>query len=117
MAKRAKSKAGRLYSNTQWDLVDAVQKNTVKLETINEKELPAQMVGMDQEQRKAYIAQQAEERSLIKAEIATLSEARERYVAEKRREAKDDEVKTVDDALVSFIRKQGKEKNFKFQGE
>lgn len=117
LAKRAKSKAGSLYSNDQWDLVDAIRKDKVKLESLDEKELPAPMVDMSQDQRKAYIAKTAEERSRIKAEIAALSKTRELYVAEKKRQAAKDDTKTVDDALVSSIRKQGKEKNFQFPVE
>ncbi len=117
LAKRAKSKAGRLYSNSQWDLVDAMQEENVKLESLDEKALPAEMSGMNKQQREAYIAEKADRRAQIKQEIAELSKARESYVAEEKRKAAKTEGSTVDEGLVSSIHKQGKEKHYQFSVE
>jgi hypothetical protein len=117
LAKRAKSKAGSLYSNSQWDLVDAVGKDKIELESLDEKALPPEMSGMDPEQREAYISEKAERRFKIKREIAELSSAREEYVNEEKRKSAQGKTSTVDDALVDSIRKQGKEKNYRFSSE
>jgi hypothetical protein len=117
LSKRAKSKAGTLYSNSQWDLVDAVQEDRVKLENLEEKELPAAMGRMDQQQRKAYITEMIEQRTRIKKEIAELSVARDKYVTEQKSKSAANETATMNDALVSSIHKQGKKKNFQFLDE
>jgi hypothetical protein len=116
LAKRAKPKASGYYSNSQWDLVDAVEEEKVALETLDQSLLPSEMSSMDQQQQKAYISKQAKERSRIKAEISDLSKARERYVA-KQQTAANQNTNTMDDALINAIRKQGKRKNFQFQSE
>ncbi|MEJ2453637.1 MAG: VWA domain-containing protein [Candidatus Thiodiazotropha sp.] len=117
LAKRAKSKAGSLYSNSQWDLVDAVRKDNVELESLDESALPAEMSGMDAGQRKAYVSEKAETRAMIKREIAELSKAREEYVSEEKRRLANDKASTVDDAFVDSIRKQGKQKHYQFLSE
>ncbi len=117
LVKRAKSKAGSLYSNSQWDLVDAVQKDKVKLESLDEKALPEEMIEMDRQEREAYISTKSNERAKIKQEIADLSKKREFYVAEERQKLAQTEAATVDDALVTSIRKQAKAKNYQFLKE
>jgi hypothetical protein len=117
LAKRVKSKAGNLYNNSQWDLVDAVKKDKLQLETLDENALPSDMHGMDQKQRQDYIAEKAEERVRIKQEIADLSKLRNKYVAEQKRKSATAEVATINDALVSSVRKQGNEKNYQFLSE
>lgn len=117
LAKRAKSKAGGLYSNSQWDLVDAVENDKMALENLDEEALPPEMSSMDKEQRKAFITEKANERARIKQEIAKLSNAREAFVTEERKKAAKAAGSTVDDALVGSIRKQGKEKNYLFLSE
>ncbi len=117
LAKRAKSKAGNLYSNSQWDLVDAVSKEKVKLESLDEKALPPEMSGMNPQQREAYVSDKAERRAEIKQEIAELSQAREAYVSAEERNAAKGKGSTVDDALVGSIRKQGEEKHYRFATE
>ncbi|MBT3058244.1 MAG: vWA domain-containing protein [Candidatus Thiodiazotropha sp.] len=114
LAKRTKSKAGSLYSNSRWDLVDAVEEDEVILENLDERELPSEMSGMDLEQRKAYISERQAQRAGIKQEIAELSRAREKYVAEQRTKSASNNTATINQALVSSVRKQGKEKNYSF---
>ena len=113
MSKRAKSKASKLYKNSSWDLVDAVEQGEVKVEELDEKALPAPMVGMAPEKRKEYVSARQSERNKIKQEIQKLSEEREEYVSKKRMEQS--EVSTVDKALVNAVRKQGEGKGYRFE--
>jgi len=117
LASRVKSKASGLYKNSQWDLVDAMEEGKVTLEKLDQTTLPAAMVGMDKNEQQAYIAKQAEERKRIKEEIATLGAARDSHVVQKQRETAESEANTMNTALISSVRKQGKTKNFQFQSE
>jgi hypothetical protein len=117
LAKRAKSKAGSLYSNDQWDLVDATRHDKSALQNLDESELPAEMNGMNPQQRETYVSNKAAERIRIKQEIAELGKARDRFIAEAKKQAATAQEATVDDALVSSIRKQGKEKHYRFGDE
>ncbi|MET0064716.1 MAG: vWA domain-containing protein [Candidatus Thiodiazotropha sp.] len=117
LAKRAKSKAGSLYSNSQWDLIDATRENKLALEDLDEQELPEEMSGMNPQQRQAYVADKAAQRDLIKQEIAQLGKAREQFIAASKKQAAEAQAATVDDALVSSVRKQGQEKHYRFIAE
>ncbi|MET0051889.1 MAG: vWA domain-containing protein [Candidatus Thiodiazotropha sp.] len=117
LAKRAKSKAGSLYSNRQWDLVDATKDDEQALRNLDESELPEEMSGMNLQQREAYVSAKAAEREQIKQEIAELGKARDRFITDSKKQAAEAHQTTVDDALVSSIRKQGQEKDYRFAEE
>jgi hypothetical protein len=117
LSKRVKSKAGNLYNNSRWDLVDAVEMEKLQLETLDETALPPEMQKMDQQQRKVFIEEKTKQRAAIKSEISKLSKQREEYVAEEKRKSATTEVTTMNDALVSSVRKQAKEKNYQFMTE
>lgn len=116
MAKRAKTKASSFYSNSEWDLVDAIKDGNVtaeELEAMPVEALPVPMKPMSATERTEYVAEKSAERQAIKAEIQSLSKEREVFVAEKRRE----EVAagpSVADAITDAIHEQAEEKGFVF---
>ncbi|MDH3376666.1 MAG: VWA domain-containing protein [Gammaproteobacteria bacterium] len=114
LAGRVASKASSFYSNENWDLVDAMDSGEVDLDEIETQELPQPMRSMDKQQRREFVDANAKQRKLLQREIKTLSESRDRYVAQKKQEAAEKDVNTVDDALISAVRKQGERSNFVF---
>jgi len=115
MAKRAASKASPLYNNSSWDLVDALDRGTVKLEDVEQEQLPKEMQEMDKDKQKIYVKQKADERKKVKEEIGRLSKARNEYVKEQKLKAPQPSVSTIENALTSAVRKQGKNKNYEFK--
>jgi len=115
LAERVGSKASALYNNAQWDLVDAVEEAAVAPESLEADQLPDEMKAMGAEERKAYVAEKAREREQIRAEIATLGEAREAFVAEQRKAEVVSGEKTLNDALVSAVRRQGESKGYQYE--
>ncbi len=113
MAKRAMSKASKMYKNSSWDLVDAVEQGEVKVDALDEASLPEPMVKMAPEERAKYVTAKQTERKRIKQQIQKLSQEREAYVSKKRMETP--EVSTVDQALVNAVRKQGEKKSYSFE--
>ena len=115
LAKRAKTKTIDFYSSAQWDLVDAMEEGEVtesSIAKINENSLPAEMLEMSTTERVEYIHQKARERRVISQRISELSEAREAYV----KQAKKNQAETTPDiseALIGAIRKQASQKEFK----
>ena len=105
---RAVTKASANYKNSTWDLVDACKKDGVKLESIAEEELPAELQALSQTELKKVIDEKAAERTRIQAEIKTLNEQRERFVAAKKKEASAGQ--TLDEAIVTAVREQAAEK-------
>lgn len=113
MAKRALSKASKLYKNSTWDLVDAMEQGEVRVEELDKEVLPAPLAEMAPEERTEYVIAKQAERKKIKQEILELSNEREAYVSKKRMEQP--QVSTMDQALVNAVRKQGEKKNYRFK--
>lgn len=114
LSKRTQSKASSLYSNPKWDLVDAFYEGTIKIEDVRKDQLPQEMREMDSDNQKVYIKKKADERKRIKEEIHRMSKARNEYVKQQKLTQPQPVVNTIDKALTSSVRKQGKEKNYEF---
>lgn len=110
---RSVAKASSNYRNENWDLVDALKADGEALGKVKAAELPPEMQPMNEEQRKAYVEDKARERAALQAKIQQLNVERQKYVAEqmKQHTAKD----TLDAVMVSAIREQAQQKNFKFE--
>ncbi|MDZ4288964.1 MAG: VWA domain-containing protein [Prosthecobacter sp.] len=110
---RAVTKASANYKNSSWDLVDANKKDNVKLESIKENDLPAELKKLKPEERQAYVDQKAAEREKIQTQIKRLNEERQKFVAEKAKESGKDE--TLDKAIVKAVREQAAKKAIEFK--
>lgn len=84
---RVVTKSSAQYTNAAWDLVDAVTNNVVKIEEVKTEALPKEMQQMSVEERKAYVEQQAGRRAEVQKQVADLNAERQKYVAEKEKEA------------------------------
>ena len=107
---RAVAKSNALYSNANWDLVDAVNQKNVKLEDVKEADLPEPMRKMTPEQRKAYVEEQAKQRADLQKQINSLNADREKFIADKRKEA--GKADTLDAAMLGAVDEQLKGKQF-----
>lgn len=110
--KRASSKSKSVYKNTQWDLVDASQEESFNLEALSPKELPEEMKNMTLKEKKIFIETKQKERKKIAAEINELNLKRDKFVAENSIGNSD---KMLDKAIIQAVKKQAKEKNFRFK--
>ena len=117
LAKRTEAKASKLYNNSSWDLVDAMESGAVELESLAPDQIPTELQTMDKEKQKAYIQSKSAERRKIQSEIAALSKQRHRYVAEKQRAAAGTAGNTISDALIDAIHKQAKNKAYVFAAQ
>ena len=108
----AKSKS-HAYKNTQWDLVDAVSHKKVKLDDINEEDLPAEMQGMSSTERAQYVASKLEERKEVQAQIKTLALKRKAYVKKVQDSlAVDNE---LENAILKSVKRKAIENDFVFE--
>lgn len=101
-----------VYDNSRWDLVDALEKKTVKLEDVKKEELPPELAKLTPQELKAHVEKQAAERKAIQEKIVTLNKARETYVADEMK--KKGETSTLDVAMVKAIRDQAQKQQFVF---
>jgi hypothetical protein len=115
MAQRSMAKASAQYNNAGWDLVDAEKEGKVKVEELDEDQLPEEMKKMSKDERKKYIEKKKKEREEIQKRIAQLRKERDKYVTAKRKKMAGD--KTLDSVINTTVREQAVKKNFKFEKE
>ena len=115
LAKRAQSKASKMYNNASWDLIDAMESGDAELDKLPAAQLPPEMRKMDKAKQKEYVENKTKEREKIKQEITVLSKDRNSYVAEQQRAAAKSPTNTVNDALITAIRAEAKKKAYVFQ--
>jgi hypothetical protein len=110
---RSAAKSSALYENSVWDLVDAVKaKGFGVLDNIKDEELPPEMKKMTKAERKAYLENKLKQRGAIQNKINQLNKERQVYVdKEMQRQSKDN---SLGKAIVTAIRAQAGQKNFKF---
>ncbi len=117
LAKRAESKSSVFYSNSNWDLVDALNDGEVTEEALSQLEvdaLPEPMKDLSSKEKVEYVREKAQAREDIKQEIARLGQLRSTFVGEKKR----DQVAaspSMSDALTSAVKKQALAKEFVFE--
>ncbi len=109
--KRAEAKCSPAYKNSKWDLVDACADEEVDLESLEEDQLPDEMKGMTDKEKKDYIQDKQKQRGIIQKEIIELTAKREQFVAEKR---KNESSNMLDVAIIQAVKKQAVAKNFEF---
>lgn len=111
---RAVTKSSGLYSNSSWDLVDALKDGKVKLEDVKEADLPQELKGLTLEQRKAKVEDLRTRRGEIQARIAELNKQRADFVAQKLKDAGQDAGNSLQAALVQSIRAQASKLGYVF---
>lgn len=108
--KRSVSKSSRLYKNSKWDLVDAVEADEVELAELAEEELPAELKGKSKNEIKRYISEKKEERKAIQKQIQELNVKRKKFIAENQKE----ESGELENAMLNAIKTQAAKKNYKW---
>jgi len=116
-AGRATAKAGALYRNAAWDLVDASKAEDFDLTAVPEEQLPEAMQKMTPEERVKYIQDMAAKRTEIQTKIADLGQQRDEYIRQQVEAQGLDESSALDHALRLAIRKQGQSKGINFVEE
>src|SRR5690606_5453024 len=93
------------YSNANWDLVDAVNLNEIKIKDVDKSTLPEKYRTMNDQELKVEIERLNKERSEIQREIIQLSAEREKFIQEelqKTGESETDLGKAITDAVLKF---------------
>lgn len=110
-ATRAASKAGGLYRNSEWDLVDRLKEDPkLDIKKIPDAELSDEMKKMKPEERVAHVKKMAAERESLQKKIADLTKQREEYIKEERKKKGDQADKAFDEAIRAAIREQAAKK-------
>jgi hypothetical protein len=115
-AQRAASKAGKFYDQSEYDLVDALEKKSIKLEDLKDEDLPEELRKKSLEEKKAYVQAKAKERKEIEEKIKQLTAEREKFLAAEREKAAQAQGQdTLDTAVIKVIRAQAEKRKFQFE--
>lgn len=111
-AERTVSKSSAAYRADDWDLVDAVKNEKVKISDIKKEELPAELKGKDAEEIKTYVEQKAAERTKIQKAIQELNTKRSEYIAAENK--KTGAQNTLHSAMTKAMREKAEKLGFVF---
>jgi Mg-chelatase subunit ChlD len=114
-AERAASKAGSLYRNEGWDLVDGVNNHSVKLEELKPGDLPEDLRRMNSKEQREYLQQKSKDRQQLQAKIQDLSKRRDAYVNSKLKESGKKTDSAFDAQVLNTLKEQGKKKGIEFE--
>ncbi len=116
LVKRAVAKSSHNYSNEAWDLVDAVRKGKVKLDGMDEKDMPAELKGLNAKQREERIAKKLAERKVISSQIRKLSEERTQWIAQQDQKSNHAQASdTLEAVIVQSVQEQARIRHFTFE--
>ncbi|OMP31388.1 VWA domain-containing protein [Mangrovimonas sp. DI 80] len=107
---RMVSKSTHLYTNSNWDLVDAVSNEELKLDDLESSELPEELKGKSTLEIKAYVAAKEKERKAIQEQIQQLNKKRLQFIEANKTE----EGQNLEEAMVTAIKTQAKKKNYQW---
>lgn len=110
---RAHSKAGALYRNSDWDLVDRLKDDPkFDITKIPEDQLCDELKKLKPEERVAVVKKKLAEREAIQKEILEVSKRRSAYIKEEMK--KNDKLgdKALDEAVRGALRDQASKKGF-----
>lgn len=114
---RAVAKSSMNYSNSNWDMVDALKRDNKKITEFEDAELPEEMKKMTDKEKIAYVNDMAKKRAEIQKQIQELNTQRKKYVAAERNKMQDDGKDTLGSAIQKAVQEQAKTKNFEFVKE
>jgi len=113
-AARAAFKASKHYRAAGWDLVDGVTEGKVKLEDVQEDQLPEELRKMTLAERKQYVAKMAQKRKAIQQQIQQMTAERNKHLAAQRAKlapaAAAKAEKSFDAAVIRAVQEQAAKK-------
>ena len=116
MAKRAAVKGNRsLYDNSQWDLVDAYNKDKTAVDKVDMKTLPEHLKNKTRAQLRAYVDQKNNERSAISKQILETNNKRDAFIATERAKQAGTQTATLESEVEKIVREQGKRVGMEIQ--
>lgn len=110
---RALTKSTSNYDNRNWDIVDAYEKDHLKLDTVKKEDLPEYLRPLTPDELKTHIIRLSTERAAMQEKIRVLNEAREDFLAT--RQKAEGGPDTLDTAVAKAVRAQAARQDFKWE--
>jgi hypothetical protein len=115
--KRTKAKGiSAVYKNTDWDLVDKLQNDSLGFAKLSYAEMPDSLQSKTKEEIKAIVLQKANERNAAQQQITVLNKKRDAYIAtEKAKQANATVENTLETEVEKMIKDQVKRFNMRME--
>jgi len=111
---RAAAKAGGLYRNSAWDLVDRLKEDPkFDIKTLKEEEMCDEMKKLKPEEREAFLKKKLAEREAMQKQILTITSKRDEYIRQEIKKNPNAADKAFDEAVKGALREQAKQKGIK----
>jgi len=104
-----------LNNNSEWDLVDALEKNAGIIDTLNMDNLEDSLKTKSRKELKKIVEASAAERKHIQSQIADLSIKQENFIKAEKEKLKTNEPQTLESEIERIIREQVKRVNMKIE--
>lgn len=117
-AARAELKADKGFSGKnskdgEYDLLEAIKANSVKLEDVKAEDLPEEMRKMTLEEKKKHLADKEKEREEVKTRIAELSKKRAEYIQDEMKKLNANDENAFDKIVVKNLQEMIQKKQTK----
>ena len=114
---RAVTKAGKIYGNSNRDLVDTMDSDKEILRKVKDEELPEQLRKLNPAERDAFVKAMAAKRAEVQKKINALATERNAYLTkERKRLASTTDTATLGDVVVEAIQAQLTESGYETAG-
>ena len=114
--KRANVKSNsKLYSNAQWDLIDASNADTTFYKKVDMKTLPDSLKNSSRDQLQKVISAKNSERVLIQNDIQKVSKQRSDFIATEKAKNGGSNIATLESEVEKIIKQQVKRFNMKIE--
>jgi hypothetical protein len=107
---RSVAKAQAAYSNSGWDLVDALNNKSVSLNSLKDDELPAPMRRMSMPEKEKYVQGLNAQRVELQQKINAANEKRRVYIAQEMK--KNAQANTLEQAILTSVKDEASKKGF-----
>ena len=115
---RSVSKAGALYKNSTWDLVDCLKEKDFDLAKIKDEDLPEELRKLTPALRLEFLKKKAEERAALQKKVEELSASRQKKIDEAlAAQPKSTADRALDEAVRGMVRTQAHAKGFTTDGK
>ncbi|PRQ02012.1 VWA domain-containing protein [Enhygromyxa salina] len=105
VVERSVSKCSGMYRNDSWDLVDAIDAKSLRIQDVDRSGLPEPLQGLDDDELRAHVAAKQQLRTSLQQRIAELAKLREAHVtAERARMSENPD--SLDSAIIGAIHEQ-----------
>jgi hypothetical protein len=109
---RAAVKSKAAYNNASWDVIDAVEEKSISLSTLSDADLPEELQGKSEEEKKEIIEQKSKDRKMYQESIADLSKKRSEFIEKKKLEDSENPSSDFGSEILKSIEKSAEKKGY-----